>query len=399
MIKHHTFLEKVHIQNYLSLCNIEFQLSPLTILVGPNASGKSNTLSSLRLLNQMLKSSTPPDDQSISESVWAGKAEKITFELQLRTNNIRSTYKIELQPQPGKEIALEQLKIDQKTIIAVTDGLGEVRDEDNPNQITPYHPSSPKIALKSAGDYGGKPITRAISQFISDWEFYNFEPAKMRDNPIIIKELIKALGKNARKQAKNPSNAIDNDGSIFNEVLTYWATEQPELFQSVSDSLASCTNLKIERIVHEDDINLYLQEGYDTLIPLWKASDGTLRLIAYYILLNQPKIPSLIAIEEPERNLHPAALADIATVLEQLSEKTQVIITTHSSQLLDAFNPELLSNKLTVLLLHNIPGEGTKIINLAQAQHNRSAFAGWITDFGIGSAIFNSELLQDLTGA
>ncbi len=110
-----------------------------------------------------------------------------------------------------------------------------------------------------------------------------------------------------------------------------------------------------------------------------------------------PELPSLIAIEEPERNLHPAALKEIASILERLSERTQVIITTHSSQLLDAFNPENLSDQLGVLLLQNIPGKGTKVINLEEKRKNREALNGWMSDFGIGSAVFDSELLQDIT--
>ena len=77
-------------------------------------------------------------------------------------------------------------------------------------------------------------------------------------------------------------------------------------------------------------------------MQLRRASEGTLRLIAYYILLNEPELPPLIAIEEPEQNLHPGALTHIANVLEQIAERSQVIITTHSSQLLGAFNPESL---------------------------------------------------------
>ena len=53
--------------------------------------------------------------------------------------------------------------------------------------------------------------------------------------------------------------------------------------------------------------------------------------------LNLRESSPLIAIEEPERNLHPGAMTALAKVLEQLAERTQVIITTHSSQLLDAF--------------------------------------------------------------
>jgi hypothetical protein len=88
-------------------------------------------------------------------------------------------------------------------------------------------------------------------------------------------------------------------------------------------------------------------------------------------------------------------LKDIASILERLAERTQVIITTHSSQLLDAFNPASLSENLGVLLLQNIPGQGTKVTDLADARRNQTALDGWITDFGIGSALFDSGLVQE----
>ena len=113
-------------------------------------------------------------------------------------------------------------------------------------------------------------------------------------------------------------------------------------------------------------------------------------------MLNEPELPPLIAIEEPERNLHPNALADIAEVLEQIAKRTQVIITTHSSQLLDEFKTDNLSDSLGVLLLRNLPGRGTEVINVADIRSERAAVDGWIADFGVGSAIFHSELLQDL---
>ena len=113
-------------------------------------------------------------------------------------------------------------------------------------------------------------------------------------------------------------------------------------------------------------------------------------------MLNEPELPPLIAIEEPERNLHPGALTDIANVLNQLAKRTQVIISTHSSQLLDTFDPKDLSESLGVLLLRNRPGRGTEVTNLEEIRDDRAALDGWIEDFGIGSAIFDSELLQDI---
>ena len=103
-----------------------------------------------------------------------------------------------------------------------------------------------------------------------------------------------------------------------------------------------------------------------------------------------------LLLRNQRRNLHPGALTDIAYVLERLAERTQVIITTHSSQLLDAFSSESLSDSLSILLLRNCPKLGTEVLNIEDIRDKREALAGWMQDFGIGSAVFDSGLLQDL---
>ena len=94
--------------------------------------------------------------------------------------------------------------------------------------------------------------------------------------------------------------------------------------------------------------------------------------------------------------MHPRALTEIAKILRQIADRSQVIITTHSPQLLDAFSSESLSDSVGILLLRNLPGHGTEVLNLEDLRKDRAALDGWIEDFGIGSAIFESELLQDL---
>ena len=279
--------------------------------------------------------------------------------------------------------------INDVNVISIQDGQGKVKDEDG-KSMTSY--KSNKLALKSAGDYGNKPITSALTEFIKGWEFYDFRPEYMRRHlegfPFIIE--------NVRSGELHESPKLDDDGSTLSVLLSYWYENARERFHRVSESLAASTNIRIDQRTIDGDHFLCLSEGYEKPIPLKRASDGTLRLVAYYILLNEPELPPFIAIEEPERNLHPGALTDITNVLEQISERSQVIITTHSSQLLDAFNPENLSDSLGVLLLRNVPGRGTEVINLEDIRSDRAALKGWITDFGIGSAIFDSGLLQDL---
>ena len=387
MSEQKAFLEKVHIKNFLSLRDVELPLKPLTILVGPNASGKSNVLNALNLLNDMMKEEELPPVEFIQNLLWAGEASHITFQVKTKVKETQTVYELKLKAETDNPVVAEELLVNDVNVISVQDGQGKVKDEDGENE-TPY--KSNKLALKSAGDYGDKPTTRALTEFIREWKFYDFRPNLIREHFKVLPLSLLLSG----ELGKSPK--LDDDGSILSALLSDWYEDTPDRFQSVSGSLAVSTNLRLDQCEIAGDSQLCLSEGYDKPIPLERASDGTLRLVAYYVLLNEPELPPLIAIEEPERNLHPGALTDITNVLEQISEHSQVIITTHSSQLLDAFNPENLSDSLGVLLLRNIPGQGTEVINLENIRGDRVALDGWIQDFGIGSAIFDSGLLQDL---
>ena len=388
MSEEKAFLEKVHIRNFLSLRDVELSLKPLTVLVGPNASGKSNILYALSILNAMMQKEELPSVKDIRDRLWAGEGNQISFQLQAKVEEISALYELQLTAKADNRVIDEELWVRSIKVISIQDGQGTVQDEDGENQ-TQY--KSNKLALKSAGDYGNKPITSILTEFIRDWKFYDFEPNLIRyysDRSPFERE-----GNPMRELPESPK--LNIRGSTLSALLLHWHENTPDRFQNVSDSLEASTNIRIDQRDIEGAKQICLSEGYKQPIPLKRASDGTLRLVAYYILLNEPELPPLIAIEEPERNLHPGALADIANVIEQISEHSQVIITTHSSQLLDAFNSDNLSNSLGVLLLRNVPGLGTEVINLENIRGDQTALDGWITDFGIGSAIFDSELLPD----
>ena len=384
MSEQKAFLEKVHIKNFLSLRNVTLPLKPLTVLVGPNASGKSNVLSALNLFNNMMIAEKLPPVEFIQNYLWAGGTNHITFQLYTEVEATATEYQLELTADADNPFAAEQLLVNDVKAIAIQSGQGTVRDEDGNNDMA-YR--SNQLALRSAGDYGNKPITSALTKFVKGWEFYNFDPDFIRSR--IARTLF-----TTKEILESPK--LDSYGAQLSDVLQDWHENAQEDFRSVSTSLDASTNISISYCPIDGNEQLCLLEGYKNPIPMERASDGTLRLIAYYILLNQPELPPFIAIEEPERNLHPGVLTDIAYVLEKLAERTQVIITTHSSQLLDNLKSANLSNSLGILLLRNRPGLGTEVLNLEEIRGKREALDGWISDFGIGSAVFDSELLQDL---
>ena len=364
------FLKSIHIEKFHSLRDVTLPLKPLTVLVGPNASGKSNVLRALHVLNRLMIDERPPPVSEIQDHLWAGGANHINFQLHTQVGKTPTVYNLGLKAEADNPFAAEELLVDDVKIISIQSGEGMVQDE-NGKSATRYR--SDKLALRSAGNYGDKPVTNALMEFMKNWEVYDFRPDLIRQDFSTF--------------------PFDIDGLAF--WVSLWYKNDPDRFNNLNESLAASTNFRIDQhTIYGNDF--YLLEEDKNPIPLVEASDGTLRLIAYYTILNKAKLPPLIAIEEPERNLHPGALTEIAKILRQMAERSQVIITTHSSQLLDAFSSESLSDSLGVLLLRNLPRRGTETLNLEDIRENRAALDGWMTDFGIGSAIFESELLQDL---
>jgi len=376
------FLKQMNLRNFLSLHEVLLSFKPLTVLVGANASGKSNILKACLVLNRMIQHrDTLPDSSIIQDWTWAGEPNsKIDFEIKLEIDNNLVIYRLVLQNHAKKPIWTEKLLINEVEIISIQEGKGQIRADEN-KKSPPLTYSSGKLALTSAGDYGHKPVTNLLTDFIKNWAFFNFMPEVMRGKNVLF---------------VNPSldipTQLDDDGSVLKRLLFSWHENNAAKFEAISQALASSiTQFRLKSLNKEGELGLL--EGYEKPIPLDNASDGTLRLLAYYTLLNQSELPPLIAIEEPERNLHPAALAEVANLLEELAMRTQVIVTTHSAQFLDAFEKDSLGKRLGVLLLQNHKGYGTKIIDFEEEQKNKTALSGWVKDFGIGSAIFDSALL------
>lgn len=402
MSEREAFLEKIHIKNFLSLRNVELRLKPLTVFVGPNASGKSNVLRALRFLRTMTQEARL-STEFIRDRLWAGVSNHITFQLQAEVKGSQITHDLVLKVETDQLLFDEELSINDIKILSILNQKYEARIESDKNEKTN---TLEKTTLKFLDPHKEKsPISNSVlREFINTWEFYDFQPGHMRDRPPGLDPEYLRISVPPNKEISLLSLSSEQMAEISNTrfhigiqaILSSWSENDRERFDRVSKSLAASTNFKIDFSEIDGRNQLCLLEGYKNPISLQKASEGTLRLIAYYTLLHQDGLPPLIAIEEPERSLHPGALKDIAKVLEQLAERTQVIITTHSSQLLDNFKSENLSNSLGILLLRNRPGLGTEVLDLEDIRTKRESLDGWMADFGIGSAVFDSELLQDL---
>jgi predicted ATPase len=91
----------------------------------------------------------------------------------------------------------------------------------------------------------------------------------------------------------------------------------------------------LEVVLEGGRLQLYLTEGSRN-IPAHRLSDGTLRYLALVAILLDPGQARLVVIEEPELGLHPDILPILRDLLVEASSRFQLIVTTHSTQLVDA---------------------------------------------------------------
>jgi predicted ATPase len=382
-------LVSANIKNFRSLGDLLLIFKDLTILVGCNSSGKSNSLEALSMLSFMLKLGAPPPAEFMQRFLRIGANEDITFSLTLKENKKIAEYTVSVALEEGKSYCShEKLLIGRYKVIDINNGAGKVRD-DNGKNAQKYQSKTGNLALKSAGDFGEKPFTARLAEFIRNWDFYDLDPELMRDNSMLV------IGDKILMSRENiPS--LGSRGREIQDVLQYWAENDREKFELVSQELDDCLGISLKLVDEEEEKTIKVLEKDSLEIPLSNMSDGTLRIMAYYVLLYQDKLPTLIGIEEPERNLHPGLLKEVASVVKRLSQKTQVIITTHSSQLLDCFNLDEINSDVSVLLLSKTDDVGTQAFPVDELGKSRDDLSEWMRDFGVGSAIYHSHLLQGI---
>jgi len=134
-------------------------------------------------------------------------------------------------------------------------------------------------------------------------------------------------------------------------------------------------------VVEGGTVQVFFTEG-DFVIPATRLSDGTLRFLCLLAILCDPSPPLLICLEEPELGLHPDILPTVADLLKAASQRTQLIVTTHSDILVDAMteSPECV----VVCEKH----EGQTEMNRLSA----SELAVWLEKYRLGKLWIQGQL-------
>ncbi|HUT92542.1 MAG TPA: AAA family ATPase [Thermoguttaceae bacterium] len=365
------FVRRVVLRNYKSIKECDVSLGPLTFLVGPNGSGKSNFLDALRFVAESLSS---PMGESVSErggidelchrSQAGLKCLSIELELGLRDGGDAS-YKLVVRANPPSEFEVEQeyCRVCARGTPAagyrVRNGEVEQATFEGTPRVVPD-----RLYLTIASSF---PEFRGLYDLLAQMRFYNIDPHEIRtDVPIQDSRgsaprshILLPGGGGAREVLRGISHV-----SAGRRIEEYMHAILPDFERVAVESVldfARRVNSPVADLIENEGIGeslaffwFVLRVGNEPVyFPVKSMSDGTLRalgvLLALFQCLGRPAeapIP-LVGIEEPESALHPAAAGVLFDALHEASHFTQVLVTTHSPDLLDI--PDLDPDSLLIV--------------------------------------------------
>jgi predicted ATPase len=337
-------IHSIHLKNFLSFGDAaeEIPLRALNVIIGPNGSGKSNLLESIELLRSAPEQLLKPirEGGGVRDWLWKGGKGTPTASLNVVISNPRGPQSLRYQ--------LSFTEVGQR--FEIVDEVVENEKPDGPKHPLPYfyyHLNNGRPALNVKG------TRRTIQQEDVDLEKSILSQRRDPEQYPEITYLGQILGKirlyrewsfgryttpRLPQKADLPNDVLEADASNLGLVLNRLRRD-PQVKQRLLAALQALYKGIDDYDVQIEGgtVQVFFHEGRFT-VPATRLSDGTLRYLCLLAILCHPNPPPLICIEEPELGLHPDVLPTLAELLKEASERTQVIVTTHSDVLVDAMS-------------------------------------------------------------
>ena len=361
------------------------ELRPLNVLIGPNASGKSNLIDMLALTR------SAPSDLSIGirkgggadEWVWKGSNDRTLSSLELILANPQGNQP--LRHLLGFTKGINDLSIETERI------ENEHAYSGTPKPYIYYEYANSRAYVNQRGVNRGLAQetvdpTRSILSQRRDPEYYPeitylsglYEQIRIYREWHFGRDALLRRSQPADQRGDRLEEDYSNLGLVLNQMGTT-PTAKSNVIEGLRDLYGGFTNYEV--IINSGSVQIFFTEG-ERSIPATRLSDGTLRYLCLLAILYNPQSPSIICIEEPEIGLHPDIVAGLAKHLRAASERMQVIVTTHSDILIDALSdtPE------SVVVFENNDG-ATKMNRL-----DGHELGEWLEDYRLGQLWTSGQL-------
>ena len=337
-------IESVHIQNFRVLRDVTLDpLTPLTVLLGPNGSGKSTVFDVMAFLSRCFTEGLAPTWDAkgrFAELRSRGSDGPIVFELKYRERPGTPviTYHLAINESGGKPIVEREwlqwrrgshgkpfrfIDFEVGSGVATSGEAPDAADDRVPERLA----APDVLAVSTLGQFEKHPRVTALRRFITDWYLSYLTVESTRATP-----------------EAGPQERLSARGDNLANVLQYIQDRDPDRLQLIFQRLSQRVPL-LERVITEPlpDHRLLMRfkdaPFDDPILSRW-ASDGTLKLLAYLVVLTDPDPPQFIGIEEPENYLNPRLLRTVAEECVVASSRTQLMVTTHSPEFVNALPPK-----------------------------------------------------------
>jgi predicted ATPase len=345
-------IEKIRVKNFRSFKDIELNLGNLNIVIGANASGKSNFVQIFKFLRDI---TTLGLENAISlqggieylRNINIGSSENLSLEVLCKSNEVNNESERLFPPEPYEIVYNFTIEFKKKGVgfsiiedkltynlwpdkseigkITVSNINGRIETEsDLPIGFTSGQlegiklpPQSLLIEPQYSSVRSFVRLFRLIS--LEDISTYDFDPKLPKESaPITGKADLEEDGGNLSIVLKNIASNKENKRKFIN---------------LITDLLPFVEDIKVERQPDKSLLfrlkEIYSQKEY---IPASLISDGTINIAALIIALYFDK-KSLTIIEEPERNIHPYLMSGVVNMMKDASRNKQIIVTTHNPEI------------------------------------------------------------------
>ena len=367
------FIRSLRLQNVLSYGPeaVEIRLEPLNVIIGPNASGKSNLIEAVSLLKATPVDLAAPlrEGGGIAEWLWKGDGRKGGAEIDVTVfypdGEMPLRHRLRFN-EVGQRFELEDEVVESERPVASY--------QSHPRIYYRYQDGHPVVNLRSPRSQEQRQDAAVPATCVreeSEWEQQRYQRQLRRESISPLQSIL------AQKKDAELYPELTYLGDQYRQMRIYreWnfgrntAPRRPQQVDLPNDFLtedASNLGLVLNDLLHRglrpaimeklklfyddiDDITTRLQGGTVQLfvhekglptapVPATRISDGLLRYLCLLAILCHPEPPALICIEEPELCMHPDIVPALGELLIAASQRTQLIVTTHSDVLVSALS-------------------------------------------------------------
>lgn len=344
-------IESITLKNFRAFKDVTLKdIPPFCVLVGANGTGKSTLFSVFGFLRDAMTTNITAalgrlgGSRGFQEVRTRGCDGPIEIELKIRADLGRKasnliTYSLSIDERDGRPVvAREILKYRRGSGgqpwhfldfsfgrgEAVTNELEKVEDVKDLVRETQTLKSPDILAIKGLAQFERFPAVVALGNLIENWHLSDFHISRARP-----------------EQEAGYAEHLSREGENLSLVIEYLYKHHPRVFEKIREKLKArvpgITNVEA-KTTEEGRVLLKFQDGaFEDPILARFVSDGTIKMLAYLTLLYDPNPHPLLCVEEPENQLYPSLLWELAEEFRSYAARGgQVFVSTHSPDFLNA---------------------------------------------------------------